>query len=484
MTRTRGRRACRPPGRAAAAVACLVLGGAALAACTAVPTTAPPTTPAPPAQTLTASPLTAPPGARTPEPLDPDDWPTYHRDAARTGAGPASPALGTTGELGSAWHTKLDGAVYGEPLVVHGLVVAATESNTIYALDAATGQIAWQRSVGVPARASALPCGNIDPLGITGTPVYDPATGLVFAVAELSDGSHVLVGVDAKDGSLAVRREVEPPRGSRIAYQQRAALSLLGGRIYIAYGGLYGDCSDYTGTVLSVSTTGGGPVEDYVVPTSREGGIWAPGGPAVDGARLLVGVGNGASTTDYDGSDSVIALDASLRRTDFFAPSTWARENAADADLGSMTPVRVGPYVFMDGKGGTAYVLDAGHLGGIGGALAQAAACRAYGAPSVTGMTVYVPCDGWLQEMTVTSPPGLRLGWRLPVRAAGSPVTGYGAVWVVDYETGDLYALDPASGGIRRHAQLGPVPHFASPTLSGGRAFVGTLDGVAALSVG
>ncbi|MDQ4501509.1 PQQ-binding-like beta-propeller repeat protein [Sinomonas sp. ASV322] len=479
MTRTRPRRAGRPV-RLAAAVACFVAACAGLAACTG-PTTAGPTPAFPPTP---PAPLTAAPGSRTPGPLEPDDWPTYHRDPARTGAGPASPALDTLGQLRSAWHARLDGAVYAEPLVVRGRVIAATEANTVYALDATNGQVVWQRNLGAPMRASALPCGNIDPLGITGTPVYDAATDLVFAVGELSDGRHELVGVDAGDGSLVVRREVEPPHGDRIAYQQRAALALLNDRIYIAYGGLYGDCADYTGTVLSVPTTGGGPIEAYVVPTRRQGGIWAPGGPTVDGSRLLVGVGNGSSTTDYDGSDSLLALSASLERIDFFAPSTWRQDNAGDADLGSLTPVRVGPYVFADGKSGTAYLLDAGHFGGIGGALAQASVCRAFGAPAVTDMTLYVPCRGGLQQVTAVSPAGIHLGWRLPVRAAGSPVTGYGAVWVVDYETGDLYALDPASGSVRQHAQLGPVPHFATPTLSGGRVFVGTLDGVVALAAG
>ncbi len=445
-----------------------------LSACSGQTTTAAPTASA-------VSPLTASPGVRTPQPLDDGDWPTYHRDSARTGAAPSSPALGT---LRDAWSAQLDGAVYAEPLVVHGRVIAATEANTVYALDASDGHVVWKRNVGPPMPLSALPCGNIDALGITGTPVYDPATGLVFAVAELSGGSHVLVGLDAADGSLVVQREVEPPRGDRLAYQQRAALALLDNRVYIAYGGLYGDCSDYTGTVLSVPTTGDGTIDSYVVPTAREGGIWAPGGPAVDGSRLLVGVGNGESTTSYDGSDSVLSLDASLKRTDFFAPSGWAQENASDTDLGSMTPVRVGSYVFMDGKGGTGYLLAADHLGGIGGEAAKAQVCRAFGAPAVTGMTVYVPCIGALRQVNVTSPAGIQLGWRFPLGAAGSPVTGGGAVWVVDYETGNLFALDPGDGHVRQQTQLGPVPHFVTPTISGSHVFVGTLKGVTAFAWG
>ncbi|MGN6406347.1 outer membrane protein assembly factor BamB family protein [Sinomonas sp.] len=460
-------------GRRALALAAAVLA-VALSACSGPTTTAAPTA-------STVSPLAASRGARASQPLDDGDWPTYHRDAARTGEAPSSPALGT---LRDSWSAPLDGAVYAEPLVVHGQVIAATEANTVYALDASDGHVVWKRNLGSPMPLSALPCGDIDPLGITGTPVYDPATGLVFAVAELSGGRHVLVGLDAADGSLVVQREVEPPNGHRLAYQQRAALALLNGRVYIAYGGLYGDCSEYTGTVLSVPTSGDGPIDSYVVPTAREGGIWAPGGPAVDGARLLVGVGNGESTTTYDGSDSVLSLDASLKRTDFFAPSGWAQENASDTDLGSMTPVRVGPYVYMNGKSGTGYLLAADHFGGIGGEAAKAQVCRAFGAPAVTGMTAYVPCRGGLQQVNVTSPAGIRLGWRFPLGAAGSPVTGGGAVWVIDYDTGDLYALDPGDGHVRQHMQLGPVPHFVTPAISAGRVFVGTLKGVTALAWG
>ncbi|MCH6471745.1 outer membrane protein assembly factor BamB family protein [Sinomonas terrae] len=451
------------------AMAALVL--VLLAACSAVPQPAPSGAP--------ISPLTQAPSSRLPVALEPGDWPTYHHDAARTGAALNLPPMGA---LSSAWSARLDGAVYGEPLVVRGRVIVATESDTLYALDPADGHVVWRRNVGTPVPGSALPCGDISPLGITGTPVYDAATGLVFAVAEVSGGRHELVGLDAGDGALIVRREVEPPQGDHIAYQQRAALTVLDGRVYVAFGGLDGDCSDYVGTVLSVPTTGSGALGSYVVPTPRLGGIWAPGGSAVDGSRLLVPVGNGDSVTTYDGSDAVLSLDASLKRTDFFAPSSWAQDNADDADLGSMTPVRVGAYVFADGKNGVGYVLDAGHFGGVGGAASQTPVCPAFGAPAVAGMTVYVPCQDGLQEVAVSASGTMSLGWRLPLGAAGSPVIGGGEVWVTDYATGELYALDPGDGHVRQKVQVGPVPHFVTPTLSGGRVFVGTLDGVSALA--
>jgi outer membrane protein assembly factor BamB len=209
-----------------------------------------------------------------------------------------------------AWRRPLDGAVYAQPLIIGGVIVAGTEGGSIYALNAQSGEVIWRRHIAAPVPLSDLPCGNIDPLGITGTPVYDPATGLVFAVAETTGGTHLLAGVNLATGELKVRREVEPPRGTPIATQQRPALTLYGGRVYIAFGGLYGDCANYTGGVVSVPTSGEGALDSYSVPTSREGAIWGTGGVVIADGRLFVSVGNGASTSSYDGSDSVTALSA------------------------------------------------------------------------------------------------------------------------------------------------------------------------------
>jgi len=72
------------------------------------------------------------------------------------------------------------GDVYAQLLYVEGgpngpMVIAVTESNNVYALDANDGSIIWQRNLG-PAVTTGLPCGNIDPLGISGTPAVDLAS--------------------------------------------------------------------------------------------------------------------------------------------------------------------------------------------------------------------------------------------------------------------------------------------------------------------
>jgi outer membrane protein assembly factor BamB len=428
----------------------------------------------PPVQIVNPSPA---PG-RT---VSPADWPTYDHDPSRSAA---ATGVSPPGTLKVAWHRQLDGAVYGQPLVIGPEIVAATEGGTIYALQAAKGRVIWQRHIADPVPLADLPCGDIDPLGITGTPVYDPASGLVFAVAEATGGRHILAGVSLATGKVKVLREIQPPKGNPLATQQRPALTLYGGRVYIGFGGLDGDCGDYVGSVVSVATNGRGRVDSYAIPTSREGGIWATGGVVVAGNRLLVSSGNGASTTAYDGSDSVTALSAGLRRTDIFAPSRWAADNAGDADLGSMAPAVAGNYVFIAGKSGTGYVLRVSRLGGIGGQVAELKMCGAFGTGAVSGAVVYVPCiDTGIRQVTIGADGTPHAGWTAQAASAhGSPVTGGGAVWVVDWEGGVLYALDPATGAVVHSVRVGKAPHFASLSLSGSRAYVGVLDGVVAVS--
>jgi outer membrane protein assembly factor BamB len=415
--------------------------------------------------------------------VTPGDWPTYHLDNARDGNQTKLDPLST---LSVDWTAKLDGAVYDQPLLVGGRIFAATENDTVYALDRTTGAVLWSAHVGSPEPAADLPCGDIDPLGITGTMVYDPVTDRVFAVAETLGGTHTLIGLDAGTGAVEVQAPVDPPQGTAIAHQQRGALTLLNGRIYIPYGGLFGDCGQYIGQVVSVATDGTG-MQGYAVPTSREAGIWGTAGGVVDGTDLLYTAGNGAaeSTSDaYDGSDSVIELSPDLQRTDYFAPSDWATQNAGDADLGSMSPALVGGYIYADGKAGIGYVLREGRLGGVGGQIAELNNnCEAFGASAVVGDTIYLPCAAGPQAVTVGADGTPQELWKSTLAAVGSPTFGGGAVWAVNYFAGDLYALDPATGAAKAEISLGgPTPNFVSPTLSGNQAFVGTDTGVVAVA--
>ena len=127
----------------------------------------------------------------TPIALQSSDWPTYHHDNARTGYLPDEP---DPGQLKPAWTAKLDNAVYAEPLAIGQHVIVATIGDSLYSLDARTGKVQWRTNVGRPVPLSSILCrGTVDPLGIIGTPVYDPGSGLVFAVAEVTGPVHLLV---------------------------------------------------------------------------------------------------------------------------------------------------------------------------------------------------------------------------------------------------------------------------------------------------
>jgi polyvinyl alcohol dehydrogenase (cytochrome) len=410
-------------------------------------------------------------------------WPVFGRDAAHTGV---AAGLTAAGALRAGWRAQLDGAVYGQPLLVGNLVIAATENDSLYALRQATGAVAWRRHVGTPVPLSALPCGNINPLGITGTTVYDQGNGLVYAVAETSGYHHILVGVSATDGALKVQRDIPAPDGQPRYDQQRPGLTIEDGRVYVAFGGLAGDCGPYRGSVASVPLSGGGPIQSYVVPTAREGAIWGTAGPvAGPGGTLYVSVGNGSVTsTGFDGSDAVTALSPALRQTGVFAPSSWYADSQRDLDLGSTQPVLAANGMLLAlGKSGIAYLLRAARLGGVGGQVARAPVCPAYGAASVQGSTVYEPCEHGGMAAISTAGGTIRVLWRGPARAWGSPVVGGGAVWVADWTAGTLYELSQATGAVRSSVSLGvALPHFAAPSMAGNQAYVGTNTGVTAVS--
>ena len=446
-------------------------GSAPVPTATAIASVVPPTTASVvPTPTPTSAPIAA-------------DWPVYYLDAARSGNQPAFPALG--GPLSLAWSTNLDGAVYAEPLVVGGRVIAATEDDTVYALNPANGSILWGRNLGTPVPLSTLPCGDIDPLGITSTPAFDPASGSIFAVAEVTGPRHVVFALDPSNGSIRWSRDVDLAGDQPIAHQQRAALAVANGYVYIGFGGLAGDCGQYVGEVVGVPTSGTGDTIAYRVPAAREGAVWAVAGPAIDTAgNLYVAIGNGSSTTTYDGSDSVLELSPTLALLSRFAPSGWAADNAADADLGSTSPVLLpGGLVFQTGKSGTGYVLRQGKLGGIGGQVSSAPTCAAFGGAAVAASTVYLPCVSALQQIRIAPDGKFAAGWTTQSGVGGGPpVIGGGAIWSVNVDGGRLYAIDPATGSVIAYLSTGPLPHFATPTLWGGLVLIGTMSGVIAIT--
>ncbi len=436
----------------------------------------------PPAQAVHITPIILTPGDATPTPVTAADWTTYHADPARTGYIADAP---DPRALKNLWKQSLDGAVYAEPLVIGGVVIVATEHDTLYALDGKTGSLLWHTNVGTPVPLSNLPCGNIDPLGITGTPVYDPQTGLVFAVAEIQGPAHELVGLDVKTGQLKVRRLVDAPGSDPQAHQQRSALALHQGRVYIAYGGLAGDCSDYIGKVVAARTDGAGDLLVYQIPTPREGGIWAPPGLVMDDqGNFYISVGNGEITSgNWDHSDSILKLSPTLQLEDGFAPKSWPQDNASDADLGSMAPVLLpGGLVYADGKSSQGYVLQANHLGGVGGQIQTLTACVAFGGAAVSGQSFFIPCTNGVQQLSVSGQ-RVSLGWHAAGQITGSPIIGGQTIYSLDPNGGVLYALNIANGQVRAQVSVGAASRFATPSLSGRTLFIGTMTGIVAVTI-
>ena len=372
----------------------------------------------------------------------------------------------------------LDGQVYASPLVVGKRIIVATEGDSVYSLGE-TGRQSWRTQLGDPSPAGERACGNIDPLGITGTPVY--ANGLIYVSPQYAGGRHELVALDVNSGAVRWRAGLDLPGVDPLAMQQRGALTVAGGRVWVPFGGLAGDCGNYKGRLIGVPLGGGKPVQ-YTVPTSREAGIWTPPGPSVDVNGLLyVSVGNGESGVGdkYDFSDSVLKLDQSGRLVDSFSPSTWPTDNDADLDLGSQGPALVGTkWVIIAGKSGWAYVLRQNALGGIGGQVWTGRVCTSYGGSAVQDDVVYLPCSDGVRAARVAADGTLTVRWHAEGAVAGSPVIGGGRIWALAPSEGTLHALDPATGRSTLNIEVGDITRFATPALSGPLVIVPTKTGI------
>ncbi len=407
-------------------------------------------------------------------------WWTYHRTASR--AGHAAHRVGTP--LEPAWTKGLGQAVYGEPLVVGSTLIVATEGNRVFGLNARTGHVRWKTGLGSPQPLNGLPCGNIDPLGITGTPAYDPKTGSVFAVAETVGGHHTLWALDAKTGSKQWHESLDVlPDRNRMAEQERSAVLVEHGRVVVSFGGLAGDCDNYVGYLTSTSVRGTGTTFHYAVPTAREAGMWAPPGPVLGrNGHVYVASGNGAELHGrWDKSDSVTELTPrKLHRLSVFAPKTWKDDNIRDLDLGSMSPMSVPSIrrIVIAGKRGVVYLLHE-HMHGVGSAITNLSGCHAFSGAARVGRTVLMPClgEGQVRELRVTKS-GLQWGWSADVY--GAPVIAGPRVYVSDRDSGDLVVLRLSDGSVVQRIAAGAHTHFPSAVVDGGFVFVPTLTGVRA----
>lgn len=327
---------------------------------------------------------------------------TYHNSPDRSGL---YTVPGLTLAAASKMHrdarfkATVSGNVYAQPLYWQapgestGVLIVATESNLVYALNATTGAVVWQTKLAPPAPLSALGCGNIDPEGVTGTPVIDPATGTLYLGAMTLIGGEARQKIYALSASTGTRRvhwplDVETAmRARKLPFDstiqgERSALQFFKGKLYVNYGGRYGDCGQYHGTVIEVTP----PMAPSATPSitgswktrSAGGGIWAQGGVATDGTGLFATTGNTFSPSVWEDGEAVVRLFPGLARPkakDYFAPSNWLSLDNQDLDLGGTealpftVPTNAGGVakrVLALGKDGNAYLLNGVNLGGIG----------------------------------------------------------------------------------------------------------------------
>jgi len=444
---------------------------------------------APTSSTIASPATTAPPSAAA------SSWTTYHDGNSRLGVAGLQPSLDP---LRVAWRAHLDGAVYGQPVVVDGRVIVATEADDVYGLDAHDGGVLWQVNIGQPLRnvasSSEAGCGDIDPLGITSTPVVDTRTGIVYVVGEVStDGSgpvrHHLVGIDILTGKQTQDTPADPPLPAGenpINLLQRAALALGNGRVYIGYGGQDGDCGNYHGWVVGITEqVPSGPAPSMVsfdtTPDSSGGAVWmGGGGPSIDASGdLYVTTGNTNSSGSAPWAEAVVKLAPDLASPPIAAFQDRTAVDDDDLGTGDATLLPSG-YLFAVGKTDHGYLLRQSNLTQV--APIKGAVCGSDpdGGAAFDASTdsLYVPCrDGGIQQVALSKEAN---GW-LSGEVNSAPVLVDGDLWALSYPGGLLQALDPATGSTLQSIRVGAtVPNFASPVAALGLLMVGTTSGMVA----
>ncbi len=416
-------------------------------------------------------------------------WTTYHADLSRSGVDGTEPTLSP---IEAAWQNPLDGtSVYGQPVVAEGRVFVATEGDDVYALDAHDGHVLWSQNIGVPLRGvtRVTGCGNIDPLGITSTPAVDPSTGTVYVVGEVSSGGappihHQLVGFNVYTGQRVVSLGADPalPAGESPVYLlQRASLAVANGRVYVAYGGLAGDCGSYHGWVVGLDRTGSRPAVQFNVTQGSFGGaIWnGGGGPSVDGAgNLYVTTGNtNAPGGPWRYANAAVKLGPSLDpRGSFQDPVA-----SGDADLGSGDALLLPDgNLFTAGKTEIGYLLHQSDLTKV-----HALSGTICGSDPDGGATydaainsVYVPCrGGGIQQVNLNT---FSTGWQAGT-ANGSPSLVNGQLWAARYGSNLIQEINPGNGAVEQTVNTAStLPTFATPSAADGLLLIGTTHGVEA----
>ncbi len=443
--------------------------------------------------------------------------------------------------LDATFKATVTGNVYAQPLYVQdgpggkGVFYVVTESNDVRALSEADGTTIWSKSVGTAAGQTGAGCGNIAPLGITGTPVIDHATRTLYLDAAVGTATtisrHEIHALSIDDGTeragfpfdtagIAANGSTFDPK----LQNQRSALLLVGGTLYVTYGGHYGDCGNYHGWVLGIPTAAPSMTKGFAT-AARGGGMWSPGGPSSDGTDVFAATGNTFGATTWSQGEAVLRFHAgptfANATTDWFTPSNWKALDAGDVDLGGSGPVLFdlpgatpSALVLAGGKNGVAYLLNRSNLGGFGtgnGTTGEGlASAKVANAELINSATVYRTASGTFAAFHIDSgtaagcpagqsgdlvgvkigvgaPPTLSVAWCAASAGQGSPIatttSGVPAssdvvVWTDGAEgskrlhgfDGETGAVVFAGGGATD--VMGNVRRFTVPIAVHGRLFV------------
>jgi hypothetical protein len=287
----------------------------------------------------------------------------------------------------AAFMANFTGSMWASPVYLEngpngkGVFFAVTTGNDVYALDETTGAVVWMKNIGSSPTANGVNCGSIHPLGILSTPVIDASKRTIYvagAIGTTMINSHQVHALSVDDGTEKTGWPVDVTGTLQFtapAANQRSALSLVNGILYVAYGGHVGDCGDYRGRVVAINTADPTQVAGWATGGQGEA-IWAAGGMASDGTSVFAATGNNtARVTTHADSEEIVRISgmATFTRSNqnLFFPSRWNGMDGSDADVGSSNPV----YLTISGatpsnvlaalsKDGHFYLLDAANLGG------------------------------------------------------------------------------------------------------------------------
>jgi hypothetical protein len=364
-----------------------------------------------------------------------------------------------------SFNGAISGNVAAQPLYIEGgpsdraMIIVATESDNVYALDAAGGTVIWQDNVGSPitsAQSRNNPCAATDPyytnVGVIGTPIVDlRSRALLFDAMTTPDNGvtakHLIFSLNVDTGATNAGWPVDvnatAAYGGKVftseTQNQQGALVVLDGVVYVPYGSFL-DCGTYYGWVVGVSLTNPTSVTSWA--TSVEGGgVWAVNGVSSDGTNLFIATGNTFGASVWEGGESVVRFQPgptfSGLTNDYWAPTNWLALDQTDSDVGSSGALLVdvpggSPSNLVAALGKAfGYLVDRDNLGGITAPLSTPVTMpvnmNAIGAPvsyqTTRGTYVVERLDEYLPppspsiddfkayHVSATSPPQLVSAW-------------------------------------------------------------------------